>query len=124
MLQVYVLNISVVLNIYCKYFIWMLHMLQLSYTHVASVCCKYFICFGRMLQQMLHVATVPFYEQAREGDADGGGPLGRSGPCVRDSPTCMRTVAVGTCVRIMVLGLGVLSIECVSTWDHAHPRYQ
>ena len=55
MLQVYVLNVSVVSILRCnkcfhvascKFFIWMLHMFH---THVASVCSKYFICFRRML---------------------------------------------------------------------------
>jgi hypothetical protein len=37
MLQVYVLNVSAVLNVCCKCFIIMLHMLQCPYIYVASV---------------------------------------------------------------------------------------
>jgi hypothetical protein len=53
MLQVYVSNVSAVLNICCKCFIWMLHMLQWLYTYVASVCFKCFSCFKRTLQVFL-----------------------------------------------------------------------
>jgi hypothetical protein len=103
-LQVYVSNISAVCNTCCKCFIWMLHILQWPYTYVASVCCKCFICFGRTLQQMLYVPSVAW--PGTGSGADGGGPLGRSGPRARgkrsgpDGPTYMRrcihtVVAVG-----------------------------
>jgi hypothetical protein len=49
-LQVYVSNVSVVSNVCCKCFIWMLHMLQWLYTYVASVCLKCYCCFKRILQ--------------------------------------------------------------------------
>jgi hypothetical protein len=38
-------NVSAVSNVCCKCFIWMLHMLQWSYTYVTNVCSKCFICF-------------------------------------------------------------------------------
>jgi hypothetical protein len=43
-------NIAAVLNVCCKCFIWMLHMLQWPYTYVASVCFKCFSRFKCMLQ--------------------------------------------------------------------------
>ena len=46
----YVINISAVLNICCKCFIWILHLLQWLYTYVASICFKCSSCFKRMLQ--------------------------------------------------------------------------
>jgi hypothetical protein len=71
-LQVYVSNVSVLLQVFyldvayvalaihvcCKCFIWMLRMLQ-WHTHVwQTYVCKCFISFGCMLQQMLYVASV------------------------------------------------------------------
>jgi hypothetical protein len=50
MLQVYVSNVSAVLNIYYKCFIWMLHILHWLYTYVASAYFKCFIYLKRMLQ--------------------------------------------------------------------------
>jgi hypothetical protein len=73
-LQVYVSNVLTISNVYCKCFIWMLHILQCPYTYVANVCCKCFICFGHMLQQMFYVASVSW--------AGKYGPLGHKGPCV------------------------------------------
>ena len=52
-LQVYISNVSSVLDVCCKCFIWMLHMFQWLYTHVASVYSKYSIYFRRMLQVFL-----------------------------------------------------------------------
>ena len=57
-LQVYVPNFSAVLDVCCKCFVCMLHMLQWLYTYVASLYSKYFACFKCILQQMLHVASV------------------------------------------------------------------
>jgi hypothetical protein len=74
---------SAVSNVYCKCFIWMLHMLQCPYTYIASMCCKCFIYFGCpytyiasmcckyfiyfvcMLQQMLYVESVSWAGVAR-----------------------------------------------------------
>jgi hypothetical protein len=35
------------------------------------------------------------------------------------APTCMHITTVGACIRILVLvlGLGIRSIECMGTWD-------
>jgi hypothetical protein len=44
MFQVYVLNVSAVLNVCCKCFIWMLHMFHWLYMYVANV------RFKRMLE--------------------------------------------------------------------------
>jgi hypothetical protein len=67
-----------------------------------------------------------FHEQGREGGSGEGSPLRRSGPRVRvgseagaATPMCLRTAAAGACIRILVLGLVVRSIECASAWDHA-----
>jgi hypothetical protein len=94
MLQVYVLNVSVVLNVHCKCIYLdvalaihvccqcMFQMFPLfkmyvtsvlsgcriccsAYTHVASIYCKCFIYFRRMLQQMLYVASVLSVDAAR-----------------------------------------------------------
>jgi hypothetical protein len=43
-------NVSSVLDVCCKCFVWMLHMFQWIYTYVTSVYSKCFICFRRMLQ--------------------------------------------------------------------------
>jgi hypothetical protein len=65
-----------------------------------------------------------FHEQGREGGAGKGSPLRRSSPRVRmgseagaAAPMCLRTAVAGACVRILVLGLVVCSIECASAWD-------
>jgi hypothetical protein len=55
MLQVYVINISPVLDLYCKCFILMLYMLFMFQTYVTSVYLKYFIYFRRTLQVCLSV---------------------------------------------------------------------
>jgi len=56
--DMFVLNVSIVLNVCCKCFIMMLHMLQWLYIYVATVCFKCFTCFRCMLQQVLHIASV------------------------------------------------------------------
>jgi hypothetical protein len=50
MLQTYVLNVSNILEVRCRCFIWMLHTLQWLYTYVATVYSKCFIYFRRILQ--------------------------------------------------------------------------
>ena len=52
-----VLIVSSVLDICCKYFICMLHMLRRLYTYVASACSKYFSYFRHMFQ-VFHVSSV------------------------------------------------------------------
>jgi hypothetical protein len=98
-------------------------MLHWLYTYVASVCFKYFSCFKHMFQvfyldvayvavtihifcnrMFINVASIldvccskcfMLQDQAREVGADGGGPLGHSGPATHGSeasmaaPTCM-----------------------------------
>jgi hypothetical protein len=54
-LQVYVLNVLTISNVYCKCFIWMLHMSQWSY--ICKSMFKIFHLF-QMMQQILHVASV------------------------------------------------------------------
>jgi hypothetical protein len=49
---------QVFLDVCFKYFIWMLHMLQLLYMHVASV--SVFGCFKRMFQ-VFHLNVVKVY---------------------------------------------------------------
>jgi hypothetical protein len=49
MLQVHVLKCFSVLDICCKCFIWMLHILQWLYTYVSNVCFKCFSCFRSYL---------------------------------------------------------------------------
>jgi hypothetical protein len=49
-LQVYISNISSILDVCCSFCICMFRMLQLLYRYVVSVCFKYFICFKRTLQ--------------------------------------------------------------------------
>jgi hypothetical protein len=64
MLQVYV---SAVLNVCCKCFVRMFHMLNWLYIYVANVYCKCFIFSDvcNMLQQMLYVASVSWAGAAR-----------------------------------------------------------
>jgi hypothetical protein len=92
----------------------MLQAYVVNVSSVSDVCCSK--CF---MLQVVH-------EQARERGVGGGSPLRRSGPRVRagceagaTAPMCMCTAAAGACERILVLGLGVHSIECASMWDHA-----
>jgi hypothetical protein len=91
-LQLYVLNVSAVLNVCCKYFIWMLHLLQWSYTY-----CKCMFTIVLFVSNLCFSKCFKLHDQTREVGADGGDPLGRSSPHVRAESEA-DTVA-STCLR-------------------------
>jgi hypothetical protein len=106
MLQVFYLGaayVALAIHVRCK---CMFEMFQLFQTYVASILRGCWLCCKCMFVNVLSVSNVccskcimlqVLHDQTREVGADGGGPLGRSGPRVRTrgeagavAPTCMR----------------------------------